>query len=261
MHVLLLTAGLAAAVPFDVSLPAPRFRQGARADLSAPSGQPTEEPFFLDAAPKALRADEPVGQALARMSLAGQLDRHLGLMTLELGGQNFEIGAAGDAAFKHYYLTFRSGDRVQARPVELGKLRSGIDIEVAPGIVYNFKLAISIMDPFRKSTLKLRPVAGTRGRSYDLSTGQILDAVKAKAFVFSADGAEYWSLYGSDVDPATGAFAATRSLLFVRYAGMDTKAWPLAADALALGQPTRVQLVSAVVMTRDEGELVIASSR
>jgi hypothetical protein len=260
-HVLLLTAALAGASSFDASMPAALFRSGARADLPAPPGKPAEKPFFLDAAPKPLRADEPAGQALARMDLAAQLDRNLALLTLELGGRLFEVGAAGDAAFKNYYLTFRSDGRVTTRPLDLDKLRAGFNVEIAPGIVYNFKLSLSLMDPFRKSTLRLRPAAGTRGRPHDLSSGQILDAVKAKSFLFVAEGAEYWSLYGSDVDPAAGTFAATRSLLFVRYAGMDTKAWPLAEDALGASQPTRVQLASPVVMTRDAAELVIASGR
>src|SRR4051812_42972895 len=129
---LALSAALAAASGFDAALPAPRFKASApQPPAESPVGQPVEEPFFLDAAPKPL-GNQTAGAVVARMPLAAQLDRQLGLITLSLGGRTWEVGAAGDAAFKHYYLTFRGPGAFSFAPLDVNRLRSGVDITIAP---------------------------------------------------------------------------------------------------------------------------------
>ena len=222
---------------------------------------PERGDFFGDTKPKPAPELDQWNQAVARIDLASQLDRHQTMLHLQLGPSVWQVGVAGDAAFKRYYFTFRQGSRVHLAPLDIGRLRSGVDIEIEPGLVYNFKISPNIFDPVRRSTLKLRPARGTSGRSHDIKTGDILDAARALSFVFSAEDAEYWVFYGTDVDPSTGQFGSSRSLLFVRYDGLNSRAWPLAEDALPLAQAMRVQLSSPLILTRTPSELAIAPTR
>src|SRR4029077_2095639 len=108
------------------------------------------------------------------------------------------------------------------------------------GVTYNFHVSINIFNPVRGSTMEIHASQGTQGPDHDISTGEILDLLHAKSFVFSARGSEYWMLHGTDVDPNTNALANTRSLLFIHYAGTSTKAYPVAEASLPVGQPTNV---------------------
>ena len=99
---------------------------------------------------------------------------------------------------------------------------------------------------------------GTNGPTTQLNSGVLIDAVKAKSFVFSHDGVEYWALYGTDIDALSGLPGPTRSLLFLRFAGLSSKAWPLTETALPLDRRMRVQLAAQVTMTRGIDALEIA---
>lgn len=184
---------------------------------------------ILDPRAHLLPGARAAGAAVGRVSLPAQLDKHVDLLPRrQLGSKAWDISVAGDAAFKTYYATFRGEDLRIAPLGDLNRLRGdGIDIEVEPGVVYNFKAKINIFNPVRGSTLQIHPAQGTRGPAHDVKTGDLLDAVKAKAYVFSSDGNEYWLLHGTDVDAATGARGTTTSLLVIHEAGLSTKAWPV----------------------------------
>lgn len=228
-----------------------------------PALEPTvpSEPLLQD--PKAAPIEETRvrGEIVGRFKLAAQLDRHRDLLTKPLGPKTWNISAAGDAGLKNYYLTFQLAGRLEIRPLgDLNRLRGkGIDVEIEPGVVYNFKVSVNIFNPARGSTLNITPVGATRGPRHDVKTGIILDAVKARSYVFNADGVEYWALYGTDVDPATGKLADTRTFLFVHEAGLSSKAWTLAEAQLPVGQSVQVDFGgNKYVLTRTvEGELLI----
>lgn len=220
----------------------------------------TNEPFFLEPKATPLTGGSLVGDLLGHFRLADQLDRHRSLSHLKLGARAWDVSVAGDAGFARYYLTLRDGAELRVAPLgDINRLRGeGVDIQVEDGVVYNFHLSINIFNPVRGSTFEIRPVRGTRGQSYAIKTGALLDAVRDHSFVFSAGGAEYWTLYGTDVDPATGGLAATRSFLFVHMDGLKSNAWPMAEAALPAGQPRRVTFRSDLVLARSAEELSIA---
>ena len=222
--------------------------------------QQPAEPFFLDPKAAPLSGGSLAGEVLGRVVLSGQLDRHRSLSHLKLGARSWDVSVAGDAGFSRYYLTLRDGADLRIAPLgDINRLRGeGVDIQVENGVVYNFHLSINIFSPVRGSTFDIRPARGTSGPSYGIKTGALLDAVRDRSFVFSANGAEYWALYGTDVDPATGRLASTRSFLFVHMDGLSSKAWPLAEAALPAGQPRRVSFLSDLVLSRSESDLTVS---
>ena len=251
---LLLAAPARAAVVEPFSGPVPpglRFEKPAQAQWQA---------RLDDLGLSPLSPFSPAGRPLARMRLAAQLDRQQALVRLRLGGADWDLGVAGDAAFKKYYLTFTRAGLLRVAPLgDLNRLRgSGIEVQIEPGLVYRFRLSISWLNPVRGSTLEITPARGTRGPSHELNTGELVDAVKARSFVFSVDGDEYWTFYGTDVDGSTGLPGATCSLLFIHFDGLSTRAWPLAESALPLGAPARAQLLSPVTLTRDDDALTVS---
>ena len=197
------------------------------------------------------------------MALASQLDRHRSLFRLKFGARDWDVSVAGDAGFSKYFLTLRDGAELRIAPLgDLNRLHGeGIDIAVEPGVAYNLKLAVNILNTVRGSTLEFKPVQGTRGPKHGVKSGVLLDAVKARSTVFSADGKEYWALYGTDVNPATGGLSDTRSFLFVHMDGLSSKAWPVAEGALTPNQPYRVELKSSLALTRTPTELVVNKPR
>lgn len=225
------------------------------------SQESSEEPFLQNPQPQPLPPSQQLGAVVGRAKLAQQLDRHRDLLTRQLGRSVWDIGVAGDAAFKTYYATFRQGSRLVLAPLgDLNRLRGdGIDVTIEPGVVYNLHVTINIFNPVRGSTLEITPARGTVGPEHEVKTGVLLDSIKAHSFVFSSQGVEYWMLYGTDVDPKTNQLAGTRSLLFMNEAGMNSKAWPLAEDSLKVGEPTAVSFGDKrLVLTRSaEGELLI----
>ena len=72
---------------------------------------------------------------------------------------------------------------------------------------------------------------------------------------------EYWTLYGTDVDAATGALTMTRSLLFFNLDGLKSKLWPIREAALPIDVAAQATLASRVVLTRTASELVISKLR
>lgn len=226
-----------------------------------------QTPFFetLDPKPEPAAPAQALGQAVGQVSLSALLDHHRDLLpSQQLGSSNWDISVAGDPGFKKYFLTFQQSSNLVIRPLgDLNRLRGeGIDVTIAPGVVYHFHASIDIFNPVRGSTLEVHATQGTQGPDHDFNTGDVLDAVKAKAYVFSANGNEYWVLHGTDVDPATNKLTNTRSLLFIHEAGLSTKAWPVAEGALPVGQPTRVTFGdNSYVLTRSaDGQLTIQGS-
>lgn len=103
------------------------------------------------------------------------------LARLQLGASLWDVGLASDTAFKNASLTFRRDGETRVAPLgDLSRLRtSGVEVEIEPGLVYRFSLAVSWLDPLRRSTLEVRPVDGTAGPSHALNTGELLDALQA----------------------------------------------------------------------------------
>jgi hypothetical protein len=136
-----------------------------------------------------------------------------------------------------------------------------VNIRIDAGTVYNFRVQANIFNPARGSTFKMTPVGGA-GPAHDMKTGALLDAAKARASLFSANGQEFWVFYGRQVLPDGSGFAEARSFLFVHEAGLSSKAWPLAESALAVGSPAVVDLGGTrVSLTRTaEGFLVVRAA-
>lgn len=249
---------------------------GEAAFLAVPKFAPPKLRRAPQELPPELKFDEPIvndpnlhpqdpagalGATVGRFALAGQLDRHRDVLKKQLGGSNWDIGVAGDAAYKTWFLTFRQNQKLIIAPLgDLNRLRGdGIDVTIEPGLVYNFHVSINIFNPVRGSTLEITPTQGTQGPGYDdIKTGVILDSIKAHSYVFKADGVEYWTLYGTDVDPATNKLADTRSFAFIHLNGMNSKVWPVGEGSLPLNASTAATFGdNKYVLTRTAAELVI----
>ncbi len=262
----LLPAAAAAAPPEALGAAATRDFAASSRDLRAaltvaalqgagPVLQPPLKPlpFSPSAAP---------GAVVARVPLAAQLNKNLHLLNERLGARLLDVGAATDAGFKKFYLTFTDRAGTQLGPLgDLNALRgSGVSLRLDPATAYNFRVSINIFNPVRGSTLWMAPVAGTSGPTQSVGTGTLLDAARARATVASLGGDEYWIFYGSDVRPDGAGFAPTRSFLFVHMDGLSSKAWPLAEASLTPGVTATVDLGGTTVrVTRTADALLVGA--
>lgn len=219
------------------------FRPPAPASVAAEVPAPSQRPAIRWSEPVPAM-EEAVGPLVGSFILKDRLDLQRRLMTKRLGALDWEIGMASDPRFKIAYMTFSRGDQPAIRRIEsMDRLRGeGVVLSIDPQTSYRFKVQINIFDPVRGSTFRMEPAGGTRGPTHQMSTGQLLDLVKAKSFVFQAAGREYLLQYGTDVDPATDQLAATRSLLILHEEGLGSKAWPVPEASLQPDAPKAVSL-------------------
>ena len=241
---------------------APALARPLASDSAKLARKPVLQPALK---PQPVRATR-VGAELARVNLAAALDRNLHLKNYTLGSRALDLGVATDAAFKNYFLAFTDGAGSTLRSIgDPQKLRGeGVNIDIDASTSYNFRVEVNGVifgDPIRDSILHITPLKG--GTNYDPTTGEIVDAIHARATVFSIDKAEYMMAYGRDVLPDGSGFAATNSFLFIRINGLSTKAWPLAESALKADAAAVVKLGDASVqLTRTSGgELIINAAR
>lgn len=234
-----------------------------RAALSAPvtDGGPVLQPALI---PSPFRSARAAGAPLATLDLAAVLDRNLHVTNYKFGARPLDLGVATDAGFKSFFLTFTDRAGTVLGPLgDLNRLRGdGVPVRIDASTVYNFRVSINIFSPVRGSTLHMDPVQGTVGPSHDLSTGSLLDAIRARATLMTLGGEEYWIFYGRDALAGGGGFAATRSFLFVHMNGLSSKAWPLAEGALKVGTPAVVNLgaeKASVLLTAD-GKLLVSAA-
>ncbi|PIP82744.1 MAG: hypothetical protein COR54_13385 [Elusimicrobia bacterium CG22_combo_CG10-13_8_21_14_all_63_91] len=200
-------------------------------------------------------ASAGTGRGLGGFVLKDRLDSHADLYTKTFGTREWNLSVAGDPGFQTAYLRLERPDEKQLHKIkDLNELRgNGVNIKIDDRTVYNFKVAINIFSPTRKSTLKITPIQGTQGPAHAIKTGAILDRVREKSFVFKAGGNEFWTLYGTDVDPQTNWFADTRSFLILHENGLSSKMYPIAEAKLAVGLPVEVALGAVkIVMLRTE---------
>ena len=209
-------------------------------DLAAPH-EPVLQPALI---PTPMGPFEAPGAVVATASLASIVENSRHLMTRTFGARALELGVATDAAFKSYFLTFTEGKSTTLAALgDLNRLRgAGVDARVDSSTVYNFKVSVNILSPVRGSTFKMTPVQGTRGPQNDVKTGALLDSIRAKSLIFKARGQELWMFYGPDAKPDASGYADTRSFLFIKEAGLSSKAWPLAESALPLDSAAAVDL-------------------
>lgn len=179
----------------------------------------------------------------------------------QFGARALDLGIASDASFKNKYFTFTDAKATTLAPLgDMNRLRGkGVDARVDAKTVYNFKVVVNIFSPVRGSTLKMTPVQGTAGPKHEMKTGALLDAIKARSFVFKAKGVELLLSYDSDVLPDGSGFAGTHSFLFTKEDGLSSKAWPLAESRLPLDTPAIVDLggIKLALTRTTAGELII----
>ncbi len=180
---------------------------------------------------RALGAGENFGSELGRVNLNAQLNRTLHLLRETRGAGAFDVGMAADAGANTRFLTFtNAAGTVLGRIGSLGDLRGGgVNLRIDAATVYNFRIQIGSIfnDPVRNSTLYVTPAQGTRGPSHEMTTGALLDAVRANSALIDVDGDEYEIFYGSDARPDGRGFTGARSLLITHEAGLSTQYWPL----------------------------------
>lgn len=225
---------------------------------------PAAEPFLQpELKPLPFRAQTAAGEELGRLNLSAQLDRNLHVTNYKFGARPLDLGIATDAGFKQFFFTFTDRVGSALAPIaSVSQLRGpGVDARIDAATIYNFKLKINIFNPVRGSTLEMNPAGGTSGPSQSVKSGALLDAVRARAVLFTLNGSEYWLFYGRDAR-ASGVFAKTRSFLFVHMDGLSSKAWPLAESSLKADAPAVLSLGGEQIsVTLASGDLVVRAAR
>ena len=210
------------------------------------------KPFAPQAAPGAL-----AGKAV--LSALKSANRRV--LNRKFGANALDLGIASDASFSNKFFTFTDANKTTLAPLgDMNRLRgAGIDARIDARTVYNFKVIVNIFSPVRGSTLKMSPSQGTAGSTHELKTGALLDAIKAKSFIFKANGQELLLSYDSDVLPDGSGFADTNSFLITKEDGLSSKAWPLAEAKLPLDAPVVVDLggIKLNLTRTSAGELLI----
>jgi hypothetical protein len=241
-------------------------RAAAQAAARLPQAPAPQAPVLLTPTVRVLGANEALGSEYGRMKLAAQDDKNLYLLNEKLGSRLLDVGIATDPGAKNRFLTFTDGAGTTLGKIgSLSDLRGkGIDIRIDASTVYNFRVEVGSIfdDPVHKSILHTTPINGTNGPTYHMTTGALLDVMRAKSSIVNIDGEDYEIFYGRDAKSDGSGFANTHGFLFTHEAGMSTKAWPLAESALPLDVPTSVTLGDVTVqMTRTSGgELVVGSA-
>lgn len=263
----ILAAGLLSSPAAAQSLEALRFSadtalqravlEATHPDLAKPQEPVLQKPLN----PRPMGRFEAPGAVVGKAVLSSLLSANRHFTTKQFGARTLDLGIASDAAFSNKFFTFSDAKTTTLAALgDLNRLRgAGIDARVDAKTVYNFKVIVNIFSPVRGSTLKMTPIQGTSGPTQEMKTGALLDATRAKSFVFKAKGQELWLSYDADVLPDGSGFAATHSFLFTKEDGLSSKAWPLAEAKLPLDSSAAVDLGGLKLnLTRTAaGELII----
>lgn len=225
-----------------------------------PDLQEPLEPVLQDHL-KPMRPSRAPGAVVGKVVLSQLKSANRRVTSRQFGARTLDLGIASDASFATKYLTFTDAKATTLAPLgDMNRLRGkGVDARVDARTVYNFKVSVNIFSPVRGSTLKMTPVQGTAGPKHEMKTGALLDAIKAKSFIFKAKGVELLLSYDSDVLPDGSGFAGTNSFLFTKEDGLSSKAWPLAESKLPLDTAASVDLggIKLVLTRTSAGELII----
>ena len=227
-----------------------------------PDLQQPQEPVLQTALdPKPMSPFEAPGAVVGKAVLSALMSANRHITPRLFGARTLDLGIASDAAFSNKFFTFTDANGTSLAALgDINRLRgAGIDARIDARTVYNFKVIVNIFSPVRGSTLKMTPVQGTTGPTHEMKTGALLDATRAKAFVFKTKGVELWLSYDADVLPDGSGFAGTHSFLFTKEDGLSSKAWPLAESKLPLDTSAAVDLGGLkLTLTRTSaGELII----
>ena len=227
-----------------------------------PDLQQAQEPVIqAPLNPLPIHPSSAAGAIVGKAVLSALMSANRHFTTRQFGARTLDLGIASDAAFSNKYFTFTDATGTTLAPLgDINRLRgAGIDARIDAKTSYNFKVIVNIFSPVRGSTLKMTPVSGTAGPTHEMKTGALLDATRAKAFVFKAKGQELWLSYDADVLPDGSGFAGTHSFLFTKEDGLSSKAWPLAESKLPLDTNATVDLggIPLTLTRTSTGELII----
>lgn len=249
------------------SLEALRFSADAALSQALPGAlhpdlqQPLEPVLQEPLTPTPMGAARAPGKLVGKVELSQLKSANRRITARQFGARTLNLGIASDASFANKYFTFTDARATTLAPLgDMNRLRGkGVDARVDARTVYNFKVSVNIFSPVRGSTLKMTPVHGTAGPKHEMKTGALLDAIKAKSFVFKAKGVELLLSYDSDVLPDGSGFAGTHSFLFTKEDGLSSKAWPLAESRLPLDTAAVVDLggIKLTLTRTSAGELII----
>ena len=211
--------------------------------------------------PRPLGPLETPGPVVGKVVLSALMSANRHVTTRQFGARSLDLGIVSDAAFSQKFFVFTDAKTTKLAPLgDMNRLRGpGIDARIDANTVYNFKVEVNIFSPVRGSTLKMTPVQATVGPKHDMKTGALLDATRAKSFVFKTKGIELWLSYDADALPDGSGFADTRSFLFTKEDGLSTKAWPLAEAKLPLDSSVAVDLggIKLNLTRTSSGDLII----
>ncbi|MDO8757502.1 MAG: hypothetical protein Q7J64_05785 [Elusimicrobiota bacterium] len=212
--------------------------------------------------PLLLQPSRNRGAVVGKVVMAKLKSANRHVTNRQFGARSLDLGIASNASFSSKYFTFTdAASTTSLAPIgDMNRLRGeGVNARIDAKTVYNFKVIVNIFSPVRGSTLKMTPIQGTAGPSHEMKTGALLDAIKAKSFVFKASGQELLLSYDADVLPDGSGFADTNSFLFSKEDGLSSKAWPLSESKLPLDTPGVVDLegIKLTLTRTSAGTLII----
>jgi len=233
------------------------FSEALHPDLQEELEPVLQEPL----APTLMSPSRVSGPVVGKVALSALKSANRRITARQFGARTLDLGIASDASFSNKYFTFSDAKATTLAPLgDMNRLRgAGVNARVDAKTVYNFKVAVNIFSPVRGSTLKMAPAPGSGGPAHEMKTGALLDAIKARSFVFKAKGQELLLSYDADVLPDGSGFAATNSFLFTKEDGLSSKAWPLNESKLPLDTAGVVDLggIKLTLTRTASGELII----
>lgn len=187
----------------------------------------------------------PSPSGAVEVALGPLLDRNRALVALKLGRDCplWRLGLGFDAGFRERFVLMTCGERTVARRLAEGeRLRKGIVLEPEPGARYRLAFKLRVPRPGERSLLALEPLAGAPGVPVAVEARELFERLSAAAALVRVGRRELGLFYVSDLDPATGRPAGTRTILLVERKGARSVAWPLPEASLPEDLPVRARL-------------------
>lgn len=183
-------------------------------------------------------------QPLAVMDLSRQLDALRAAVPMRLEGLSWRVGFATDPEFKYYFIAFTRAGRTALTPLSSPRelVHGGVLVRGDRSHVFRARLKARLKDTLHRSELRLWPRGGDPGDAAVWTTGEMLESLERRCVPLDDGGRRFYLAYLSDLDPATGRSAGTRSFLFFEERRFSGQAWAVSEEGLPLGKPVEVRL-------------------
>ncbi|MFC1522783.1 hypothetical protein ACFL6Y_10280 [Elusimicrobiota bacterium] len=207
-------------------------------------------------APNAMRTSAS-NRLLGTISISTFLDKHHKIMKLNLGGKDYWVTIAMTPGSKDQYAIIKdpnSANYVMARLTRNAMLGSGVNLRINQSTTYNVKLKPNLWNPDRKSTFIIAPAGRTRGKTYKLNSGKVLDMGKKSSLTLQTKRGNVYMFYGKDIDTGKNKFKNTKSFGITTKWTLEPKAWFASDTKLVEGKAVPVSFGNIRLYMKKSGD-------